>query len=386
MTFTSALLLECGLFKMQSILSDLKSLFKYLLVYQAKKTAKVAKSLEGVKNRAVEILMHRRGRLQKYFFHLSMLGLVGIGLISSGIFGSEAIVVKSFPGVGEPDPTVIESFDPNASGLSLKSLIDFKTSVSEKPRSEIIEYEVQDGDTLSSIAAKFNISQDTIKWANDMESKDTIKPGQKLKILPVSGVAYTVKPGDTLDSVASKFDTGSQGILDFPFNDVPDDQKLQAGQLLIVPDGVPPESKATPKPKPVYVAQGPQTTFSAPGGANFMWPTTFQMISTYFAWWHPGIDMANRAAPPVQAAAGGTVIVAGWPDNYGYGNRVVIDHGNGYQTLYAHLSNIYVSVGQSVSRGQVVGQMGSTGRSTGTHLHFEIRFKGIAVNPLAILK
>jgi murein DD-endopeptidase MepM/ murein hydrolase activator NlpD len=371
---------------MQSILSDLKSLFKYLLVYQAKKTSRIAKSLEGVKNRAVEILMHRRGRLQKYFFHLSMLGLVGIGLLSSGIFGSEAIVVKSFPGVGEPDPTVIESFDPNASGLSLKSLIDFKTSISDKPRSEIIEYEVQDGDTLSSIAAKFNISQDTIKWANDMESKDNIKPGQKLKILPVTGVAYTVKSGDNLESVAKKFDTGSQGILDFPFNDVPDDQKLQVGQLLIVPDGVPAEARATPRPQPVFASQGPQTTFSAPGGANFMWPTTFQMISTNFAWWHPGIDMANRAAPAVQASAGGTVIVAGWPDNYGYGNRVVIDHGNGYQTLYAHLSNIYVSVGQSVSRGQSVGRMGSTGRSTGTHLHFEIRFKGIAVNPRAILK
>jgi murein DD-endopeptidase MepM/ murein hydrolase activator NlpD len=373
---------------MQSTLSDLKLLFKYLLLYQAKKTAKIAKSLEVVKNKAVEILMHRRGRLQKYFFHASMLGLVGIGLISSGIFGSEAIVVKSFPGVGEPDPTVIESFDPNASGLSLKSLIDFKTSISEKPRSEIIEYEVEDGDTLSSIAQKFNISQDTIKWANDLASKDNIKPGQKLKILPVTGVAYTVKSGDNLESVAKKFDTGSQGILDFPFNDVPDDQKLAIGQMLIVPDGVPPEAKATPRPQPNMsnLATGPKTTFSAPGGANFMWPTSFQMISTYFAWWHPGVDMANRAAPAVAASDGGRVIVAGWPDNYGYGNRVVIDHGNGYQTLYAHLSNIYVSTGQSVSRGQAVGRMGSTGRSTGTHLHFEIRFKGIAVNPLAILK
>jgi murein DD-endopeptidase MepM/ murein hydrolase activator NlpD len=372
---------------MQSFFSDLKILFKFLVLYQARKTAKLAKALEGFKNKAVEVLMHRRGRMQKYFFHASMFGIVAVGLLSSGIFGSDAIVVKSFPGVGQPDPTVIENFDPNASGLSLQALVDFKTSISEKPRSEIIEYEVQDGDTLSTIAQKFGITQDTIKWANDMESKDSIKPGQKLKILPVSGVAYTVKSGDTLESVAKKFDTGSQGILDFPFNDVPDDQKLAVGQLLIVPDGVPPEAKATPKPQTkILMAQGPKTTFSAPGGASFMWPTTFQMISTNFAWWHPGIDMANRAAPAVAAADGGTVIVAGWPDNYGYGNRVVIDHGNGYQTLYAHLSNIYVSVGQTVSRGQSVGQMGSTGRSTGTHLHFEIRFKGIAVNPLAILK
>lgn len=372
---------------MSPLLTDLKVLFKFLVLYQAKKTARLAKALEGFKNKAVEILMHRRGRLQKYFFHASMLGLVGIGLLSSGIFGSEAILVKSFPGVGEPDPTIIESFDPNASGLSLKSLIDFKTSVSDKPRSEIIEYEVQDGDTLSTIAQKFGLDQATIKWSNNMDSVDTIKPGQKLKILPVSGVAHTVKSGDTLESVAKRYDTGSQGILDFPFNDVPDDFKLQVGQVLIVPDGVPPESKIPPKPKSrVMFAQGPQSTFTAPGGGNFMWPTSFQMISTNFAWWHPGIDMANRAAPAIGASDGGTVVQAGWPDNYGYGNRVVIDHGNGYQTLYAHLSNVYVSVGQSVSRGQTVGQMGSTGRSTGTHLHFEIRYKGIAVNPLAILK
>lgn len=371
---------------MQPILSDLKSLFKFLFLYQAKKTARMAVGLEAFKNAAVAALMHRRGRMQKYFFHASMLGLVMIGLISSGIFGSDAIVVKSFPGVGEPDPTIIETFDPNASGLSLKSLVDFKTSISDKPRSEIIEYEVENGDTLSTIAQKFGVSQETIKWANGMDSVDSIKPGQKLKILPVSGVAHTVKPGDTLESVAKIYDTGSQGILDFPFNDVPDDFKLQVGQVLIVPDGVPPAARATPRPKPrMLFAQGPQSTYSAPGGGNFMWPANGS-LSQYFAWYHPGIDIANRGAPPVFAADGGTVVVAGWPDNYGYGNRVVLDHGNGYQTLYAHLSNIYVSVGQSISRGQSVGQMGSTGRSTGTHLHLEIRYKGIAVNPLAILK
>lgn len=371
---------------MQSFFSDLKSLFKYLVVYQAKKMAKIAKSLEGFKNKAVEILMHRRGGLQKYFFHASMLGLVGVGLISSGIFGSEAIVVKSFPGVGEPDPTVIENFDPNASGLSLKSLVDFKTSISDKPRAEVIEYEVEDGDTISTIGQKYGVSQETIRWANDLSSSDTIKPGQKLKILPVTGVAHTVKSGDTLESVAKRYEAEPQGILDFPFNDVPDDFKLQVGQVLIVPEGIPPEAKATPKPKPqTMFAQGPQTSFNAPGGASFMWPTSGG-VSQGFAWYHPGIDVANRAAPPIYAAAGGTVVVAGWPDNYGYGNRVVIDHGNGYQTLYAHMSNIYVSVGQSVSRGQAVGKMGTTGRSTGIHLHLEIRFKGIAVNPLAILR
>lgn len=299
------------------------------------------------------------------------------------------MVASSFPGVGDPDPRAIQTFDPNASGVSLENFINFKTSISEKPRSEIIEYEVQSGETVSQIGQKFGIDTDTIKWANDLGSINAVKPGQKLKILPVSGVAHTVKSGDTLESVAKKYSASDQNILDFPFNDVPDDFKLKIGQLIIVPDGIPPETKVPTrsKPQPQFLGKGPSSpSFSAPGGGNFIWPTASQGISTYFAWWHPGLDLPNRSAPPIVAADGGTVIVAGWPDNYGYGNRVVVDHGNGYQTLYAHLSNVYVSAGQKVSRGQVVGQMGSTGRSTGTHLHFEIRFKGVAVNPLAILK
>lgn len=318
-----------------------------------------------------------------------MLGLASVGVLSSGAMGGESLVAESFPGVGGPDPRIIQTFDPEAQGVSLDALMNFKTDVSDKPRSEILDYEVQSGETLSQIAEKFGIDVETIKWANDMESVHTVKPRQVIKILPVSGVAHTVVSGDTLESVAKKYSAEQQAVLDFPFNDIADDFKLRVGQVLIIPNGQPPESKIKPKsrPQPQYIARGPQgPAFSAPGGGNFMWPTTTSGISQYFAWYHPGLDMPNRSAPGVAASDGGTVVVAGWPDNYGYGNRVVIDHGNGYRTLYAHLSNVYVSVGQTVSRGQVVGQMGSTGRSTGTHLHFEIHYKGIAVNPLAILK
>ncbi len=374
---------------MKSALDDLKDLGKFLILYQSRKTKNLAATFEKLKNSTVEVFMHRRGKLQKPIFHLSIIILVIVGLASSGIAGGDSIVAQSFPGAGEGDPRFIETFDPEAQGVSLDSLINFKTSVSEKPRSEIIEYEVKSGETISQISQKFDIDTNTIKWANDITS-DSIKPGQILKILPVSGVSHQVKSGDTLESVAKKYTAESQAILQYPFNDVPDDFKLKIGQVLIVPDGTPPETKLPAKIKPVpqYLAKsGPAgPTFNAPGGGNFIWPTVAQMISTYFAWWHPGIDMSNRAGPAVVASDGGTVIVAGWPDNYGYGNRVVVDHGNGYQSLYAHLSNIYVSNGQRISRGQTVGQMGSTGRSTGTHLHFEIHYKGIAVNPLAILK
>lgn len=373
---------------MNSSYDDLKSLTKFLLIYQSRKTKKLAQGFEKLKNSTVLVLMHKRGSLQKPLFHTSMVGLAAIGLVSSGIFGGDAMVAKSFPGVGGPDPRIIETFDPNASGLSLESLIDFKTSVSEKPRSEIIDYEVKSGETISQIAEKFKIDVDTIKWANDLDSVNSIKPGQKLKILPVSGVSHTVKSGDSLDSVTKKYQASAQAIVDFPFNDIPDDFKLKIGQVLIVPDGQPPEVAAPKlKPQPQYLTgqNSNSPSFSAPGGGSFMWPTVGG-ISQYFAWYHPGLDIANRSAPAISAADSGVVVVAGWPDNYGYGNRVIVDHGNGYQTLYGHLSNIYVSQGARVSKGQSLGQMGSTGRSTGTHLHFEIRFKGIAVNPLAILR
>ncbi|MBI2595341.1 M23 family metallopeptidase [Candidatus Daviesbacteria bacterium] len=371
---------------MNSTKDDLASLLKFLVIYQSRKTRVFGANFERFKNTSVEVLMHRRGKLQKSVFHTSMIGLASVGVLTSGVLGGNSLVASSLPGVGGPDPRIIETYDPNASGVSLDSLIDFHTDISQKPRSEILEYEVKSGETISQIAVKFGISVETIKWANNLDSVHTIKPGQILKILPVSGVMHTVKSGDTLESIAKKYSAEAQAILDYPFNDVPDDFKLKIGQVLVIPDGAPPETKVKPRLQPQYIAQGPSTQFSAPGGGNFIWPTTLQGISQYFAWYHPGIDLPNRSAPPILASDGGTIIVAGWPDNYGYGNRIVIDHGNGYQTLYAHLSNIYVSAGQTVSRGQAIGQMGSTGRSTGTHLHFEIHFKGVAVNPLAILK
>ncbi len=374
---------------MKSLLTDIKELAIFFVRYFQIKVVTIAHQLEGAKNWSVDRLMLNRGAHQKRVWHGSMIGLSVFGIVTSGVFGGQTIVSSSFPGVGGQDPRFAQTFDPFLNEPTLNSLSDTHTNISQKPRSETIEYEVKGGDTLSTIAEKYGISMDTIKWANDLAGM-TIKPGQKLKILPVSGVAYTVKSGDTLESVAKKYSADSQNMIDFPFNDIPDDFSLKPGQILIIPDGTPPTSAAPAKSKsqPQYIAQGSSNspTFNAPAGGNFIWPSNFQYISTYFSWWHPGIDLPDRSSPPVVAADGGTVVVAGWPDSYGYGNRVVIDHGNGYKTLYAHLSNIYVSVGQSVNRGQTIGQMGNTGRSTGTHLHFEMHYKGVAVNPMSILK
>lgn len=371
---------------MNSLNDDLKALLHALIWYSKRKIKYFAREFEGFKNFVKDILMAGRGIHQKRFWHGSMVMLVLVGILTSGVLGGQSLISATFPGIGGPDPRFVSAFEPFPNGPIVAGFQDPLTSISQKPRSETIDYKVESGDTISSIAQKFGISSDTIKWANDLIS-DAIKPGQVLKILPVTGVSYIVKSGDTLESVAKKFSAEQQPILDFPFNDIPDDLSLKVGQLLIIPDGSPPEIKAPkPKPQPQYLAQGPGSpAFSAPGGAQFIWPAG-GTLTQYFSWYHPGIDIADRSAPGIAAADGGTVMVAGWPDAQGYGNRVVIDHGNGYTSLYAHLSNIYVSAGQTVSRGQLIGQMGSTGRSTGTHLHLEIRYKGVALNPLAILK
>lgn len=372
---------------MNSLSEDLKSFIRTLLWYFKRKIKYFSHKFETFKNYVVKVLMHGRGIHQKSFWHGSIITLALVGILTSGVFGGQSIISASYPGIGDPDPRFSEAFEPFPNGPIISAFQDTKTQISEKPRSEIEEYKVENGDTLSSIAQKKGISIDTIKWANDLTS-EYIKPGQILKILPVAGVSHIVKAGDTLESVAKKYLAEQQAIMDFPFNDVPDDFKLRVGQILFVPDGSPPETRIPkPKIKPQYLAQDKSSgqSFQAPFGALFTWPTGGS-ITQYFAWYHPGVDIANRSGPGVSASDGGTVVVAGWPDSQGYGNRVVIDHGNGYTSLYAHLSNIYVSAGQSVSRGQLVGQMGSTGRSTGTHLHLEIHYKGVALNPLAILK
>jgi len=226
---------------------------------------------------------------------------------------------------------------------------------------------------------KFGVSTDSIKWQNNLTS-DTIVIGAPLKIPPVTGIVHKVKQGETVYSIAKKYQTDAQKIVNFPFNDFIDLDTfaLAVGQNVMVPDGVPPEEK------PVLIAP-PIQYFAGEGTGQFSWPTS-GAITQYPVWYHMAVDIANRDAPNIIAADTGTVVLVE-KQKYGYGWHVIVDHNNGYQTLYAHMQRINVDLGQKVTKGAtVIGRMGSTGRSTGTHLHFEIRFKGRALNPLAILK
>lgn len=328
---------------------------------------------ETIKGKIAEGLYRQRGRLARPFVHSGMGIIAAIGIMLVPII-SEELPGRSDPWQAPSPSSVLAAATENPATSTL---------ISDKVRDRILEYEVQGGDTLSSIAEKFGISQDTIAWENILPKKAVLKPGQTLRILPVTGISYKVQKGETIYSIAKKTSAEPQAIVDFPFNTFVNDETfaLAVGQVLIVPDGTPSEEAPAPS---AFARRTPDAgTVTASG--DFVWPASGR-ISQGFSWYHKGVDIANKDAPDVLAADSGEVILAGWPDNVGYGNRVIINHGNGYTTLYAHLSQVYVVEGQRVRRGDAIGRMGSTGRSTGTHLHIEIRRDGVAVNPLELLR
>ncbi len=319
----------------------------------------------------VDLLMARRGTYQRPFLHFSLALLMVVGILSA------PVLADSYP---SSIPDALSDFTPpSAVAMSLDfSEYSIQTQVSEKARDQVISYSVEEGDTLGEIAEKFGVSIDTIRWANDLR-RDTLRPGQTLNIPPVTGIVHKVREGETIYSIAKKYKTDPQKIVNFIFNDFSDLETfaLQVGQVLIVPDGVQPQVPAIASGRitPPQVITG--------GTGQFLWPAQGS-ISQYPVWYHMAVDIANSAAPGISASDGGVVTLVQYL-RYGYGYHVMIDHGEGYSTLYAHLSEIYVRPGDQVSRGQVIGKMGSTGRSTGTHLHFEIRKNGSLLNPLSYL-
>jgi len=254
---------------------------------------------------------------------------------------------------------------------------------SKKQRDKSIEYIVQSGDTISSIAQNFGITSDTILWENNLNKFSIINPGQKLIILPTSGISYKVAKGDTLAAIAKKYQSDETKIIEF--NKLADESDLQVGQILIIPEGQP-YYVSPPQTKLASITQIFQPTAPALSDpTKMLWPTTARRISQYFSWRHTGLDIDGDFGDPIWAADDGVVIKVAYL-NTGYGYHVIIDHGGGKTTTYAHLQKIYVKQGQKVARGEVLGEEGSTGHSTGSHLHFEVRFNGKVYNPLSYIK
>lgn len=234
---------------------------------------------------------------------------------------------------------------------------------------QISVYIVREGDNLSQIAKMFNVSVNTIIWSNNINRGDSIRTGQTLVILPISGVRYEIKKGDTLNSIAKKLNGDIDEIM--RFNDIYSDKELAVGQTLIVPNG---EIVPTPSAKPKGKFYNPAHDTAGPYYANYYARPIIGGIKTQGLHGYNGVDLADSCGKPVLASAGGDVIISrsgAW--NGGYGNYIVISHSNGTQTLYSHLSSNIVLAGWHVAKGQVIGYIGSTGRSTGCHLHFEVR-------------
>jgi murein DD-endopeptidase MepM/ murein hydrolase activator NlpD len=369
-----------------AIFLPLKKLFSefpgFLAVFSLYLKGKLVRSsivFENNKNNLVRFFMMKRGRYSRPFLHLSTLGVLTIGVLAAPFLANTYPV---FSQKGNNDVSI-------ASSASAQSIVVgenvFQTNISQKPRDKVLTYTVQKGDTVSTISQKFGISADTLRWANDL-SDDSINVGDTLSILPVTGIAYKVQSGDTVYTIAKKFNTDPQKIVDFPFNDFanPETFSLVNGQMLIVPDGIKPSEQPYVRQQ-VYIAQGPSS--SSFSGSGFTWPVHGE-VTQFASWYHMALDIAAPYGTPIVAAKSGIIktVSVGSYDG-GYGNNIYIDNGDGYETHYAHMEAVNVSVGQSVVGGStVIGWIGMTGRTTGPHVHFEILQNGVLVNPLPFLQ
>jgi murein DD-endopeptidase MepM/ murein hydrolase activator NlpD len=356
-------------------MTDVLLFLTFIRQYTVQKTLVLSQQFEALKDVVVSFLIAKRGKYSSSFLNSSLIILVTIAVVAGPIIAENnpfsPLFVQQY---SQQNQSSVVSYNPYETALS--------TVISSKPRDKVENYTVKSGDTLASIGKKFGISVDTIKWANDLKT-DTIKPEQTLKIPPITGVVHTVVSGETIYSIAKKYKIPAQNIVNFIFNDFADVDTfaLRAGQVLYVPDGV-----IEPE-QPKYAAMAPRyanAIAGVRGSTNFIWPTT-GIITQYPTWYHMAFDIASNGGPAIIAADTGTVTYAGCI-NWGYGCHVMVDHGNGYQTLYGHMSVISVSAGQAVNQGQQLGIMGSTGNSTGPHLHFEIRLGGVLQNPQNFLK
>lgn len=363
----------------KTFISTFPEFLKFFGVYLKARLVIFSIVFETYKNIIVKFFMIKRGRYSRPFLHFATMGVLTIGVIVA------PFLATTYPIFSQNVTAAAQLASPSAGQSIVVGENVFQTNVSQKPRDKVISYTVQRGDTVSTIAQKFGISADTVRWENDL-SDDDINVGDSLQILPVTGISYKVQSGDTVNLIAKKFASDAQKIVDFPFNDFanPETFTLVTGQMLIVPDGIKPSEQLYIRPQ-VFIAQGPSSTSFS--GSGFTWPV-HGIISQFASWYHEALDLAAPYGTPIVAAKSGTVVEANTGGyNYGYGNDVVIDHGGGYKSLYAHMEAVNVSAGQQVVGGQtVIGWIGMTGRTTGPHTHFEIRLNNVTVNPLPYLQ
>ena len=369
---------------------------------------------------------------QRYGSHTLLfvvaLGVIGLGqanlfsLVPTQVNVNELAAVPNTPPTAIPDPG-FALLAPLAAGVGathLTRLTELHTYIPDRARFEITSYTAQQGDTILGIAEKFGLTPETIVFSNPILNNNPhfLEPGQTLRVAPGNGLIRDVIAGDTLAGLARVYKVTPEDIINWPANNIdPENPQITVGQLIFVPggdrgtlniQGQPPSVAGSGNPSSGGSSSSGTTTVQAepkapwvlksgagqcPGGytggvagsGGFIYPTNNRFVSGYnYSGIHLGIDLDGDNGDPAYAADSGVVVFAGWSD-WGYGNTIMIDHGNNWWTLYGHLSQIWVQCGQGVYQGNQIGAIGNSGRSQGSHLHFEIYYGVYQTNPWGVL-
>jgi murein DD-endopeptidase MepM/ murein hydrolase activator NlpD len=278
-----------------------------------------------------------------------------------------ALILPLLPGVtplGLAKPVDPTAFDQAVSSAAEEANV-------APPRGQILTYLVQPGDSLWSIAVEFDLDVDTLRWSNPAiaQNPDLLRPGQELVILPIRGVYVIVQPGDTVAKLAARWGVAPADIVNYPLNNLREGEEPRVGARLVIPHGRYEVKLAPPGPAPGY---------------TYAWPIRGTITQRYSPG-HRAVDFGAPYGAKVYAARAGRCVYADWSPENMYGYLVIVDHGDGSRAYYSHLKGAWVEVGEWVSRGDLVGEVGSTGNSTGPHVHFEIRVGGVPQNPLDYL-
>jgi hypothetical protein len=304
------------------------------------------------------------------------------------------------PGRGNGQPVTLPAIEAGEGAPGIRRLAAPETTLTGVGRYAAIVYSVTFGDSLFSIAGAFNLQPETVLWANEEVlggRPDILEPGMALNIPPTDGVYIRWRAGDTIETVAARYSVEPEAILNWPGNPIADlaHPSIPEGEWVMVPGGVG-EFQQWVFPDIASAGQGVSTDLlgagacsndfpAGNGSGSFVWPSPIHSVVGNDYWeGHRALDIASGEGIGVYAADSGVVLFSGWATG-GYGYMVYLDHGNGYSTLYAHLSQTTAPCGRLVSQGSVIGYGGSTGNSTGPHLHFEVRFQGGFLNPWQVL-
>ncbi len=341
-------------------------------------------------------------------FMVVILAVWGIGsmIVNTTMASHEPPPVPTPTAISLPSgvPTPVFSSDGHTGGVMRQSQIHITPATQIETRYEVTKYVVEPGDTIFGIAEKFGLKPETVLWSNRYiigDTPDGLSIGVELNILPVDGVYHKWSEGEGLNGVSSFYGVTPDTIINYPGNNLDPDAvgdfanpRIEPGTMLVVPGGQRPAvAWIVPRDAPASGSShlGPGACggilYGDVGTGSFTWPTNNTWLSgyDYTPPVHNGLDFGGDFGHPIYAADTGVVVYSGWSDR-GYGNLIVVDHDRGWQTFYAHLMDgTMVPCGSNVRKGQVIAAMGSTGMSTGPHLHFEIRLNGFPVNPWQFL-